>query len=108
MGDLVWLLAAGGLMLIVGLVMIVMGWKIRKHQNMQLIIQYHCERVKEEDKKAYCDGMGAGVIVIGAGIFLSGALAMVFTSLAVFLPMLVGLLVGIGVLAFTIARYNRK
>ena len=107
MSDFVWFLVIGVLLILLSLVFIGLGWLIWKKQRMDLIMSHHCDKVREENKKAYCALAGIGVCIIGVGFALSGICMTFLRSVFVFIPMTVGLLLGITLLAGAVIRYNR-
>ena len=107
MDDLVWYIAVSALFVILGFVFAGLGLVIWKKQKMELIIRYHCDKVKEEDKAAYCTLAGIGVFVIGIGLILSGICSALTQSVLTFIPMAAGLAAGIALLILAGSRYNR-
>ena len=106
MDEMIWFIVISSLFILLGLVFIGLGLAIWKKQKMELIIRYHCERVSEENKPAYCRLAGIGVCVIGTGMILSGICSAFTQSLPVFIPMAAGLAAGIGLLILAGIRYN--
>ena len=49
-----------------------LGWAVWKKGKITLIHSYHYTKVREEDKKAYTGQMGKALTVMGAGILLAG------------------------------------
>ena len=107
MSDLVWFIVIGILFGLLGFVFILLGWQIWKKQKMNLIISYHCDKVRENNKRAYCTRSGIGVFLIGIGFLLSGICTAFSQSVLVFVPMTVGLVFGIALLASAGIKYNR-
>ncbi len=107
MNDLVWFIVIGVLLGLLGLVFIMLGWQIWKKQKMNLIIRHHCDKVSEDNKRAYCTLSGIGVFLIGIGFLLSGICAVLIRSALAFVPMTAGLVSGIALLASAGIRYNR-
>ncbi len=107
MGDLVWFIIIGAMFALLSLLFIWMGLQIWKNQKMDLIISYHCDKVTEDNKRAYCALSGIGIFMIGVGFGLSGILAVVLRSVSVFIPMAVGLGSGIALLTAAVIKYNR-
>ena len=107
MSDLVWFIMIGILFGLLGLVFVILGWQIWKKQKMNLIISYHCDKVNEDNKRAYCTLSGIGVFLIGIGFLLSGICTVLIQSVLVFVPMIVGLVFGIALLASAGIKYNR-
>ena len=107
MSDFAWFLVIGILFALLGLLFVWLGWQIWKKQKMDLIIQYHCDKVTEADKRAYCTLSGIGVLIIGIGFLLSGISSPFIRSVVVFVPMTVGLVSGLALLASASMKYNR-
>ena len=107
MTDTIWFILTGVLFVLLGVLFAVLGWLIWKKQNMNLIIRYHCDKVREENKEAYCKLFGIGVLIMGIGFLLSGICTMFFQSVLTFIPMAAGLVIGIAVLISAMVKYNR-
>ena len=107
MDDIIWFIAVGGLLILLGFVFIRLGLAIWKKQKMELMIRYHCDKVREENKPAYCALSGIGVFVIGIGFILSGICSAFVHSVFAFIPMAAGLAAGIALLNLAGIRYNR-
>ena len=72
MSDFIWFIMIGILFVLLGLIFIWLGWQIREKQRMDLIISYHCDKVSEDNKRAYCTLSGTGILIMGTGFILSG------------------------------------
>ncbi len=107
MRDLVWFIIIGVFFVLLGLLFAGLGWRIWRKQKMDLIISYHCDKVSEENKKAYCTLSGIGVFIMGIGFALSGICTAFLRSVHIFIPMTVGLLSGISLLVSAGIKYNR-
>lgn len=107
MSDLVWFVIVGVMFVLLGLLFLVLGWLIWKKQKMNLIIIYHCDKVSEENRQAYCTLAGVGVFTIGVGFGLSGIATVLLQSVYAFIPMTIGLAAGVALLLWAIVRYNR-
>ena len=107
MNDFVWFLIIGILFELLCVLFLVLGLLIWKRRRTDLIISAHCEKVRDENKAAYCRLFGIGLIVIGIGFGLSGICSVLLQSGLAFLPMAVGLAAGIVLLVSAIVRYNR-
>ena len=92
--------------MLIGIVLIKLGLLIWKKQKIQLIHEYHYEKVSEENKPIFCKNLGIGVLTIGAGIALSGISVFFIDSLLSFILMGIGLIVGISLIIWTIIKYN--
>ena len=92
---------------LVSLLFLVIGWLIWKKERIDLLHDYHRNRVSEEDKKKFCALCGLGVGVIGIGMLLTAVLFAVTGKLWSLAAFVLGFLVVIVVLIRTIAKYNR-
>lgn len=107
MNDYVWFIITGILFVLLGLLFIWLGWQILIKQKMNLIISYHCDKVSEENKRAYCTLSGIGVLIMGLGFLFSAVCLLFSQSLLIFVPMAVGLGLGTALLASAGIKYNR-
>ena len=64
----------GVIFLLIGALMLVIGWLIWKKEKITLVHDYHYARVTEQNKKAFCALMGKGTMIIGAGCVLNGVI----------------------------------
>lgn len=60
------------LMMFLGFLFLILGWRIWKKEQITLIHSYHYTKVSEDDKKFYTEKMGKGIIVVGIGMILTG------------------------------------
>ncbi|MCR5795114.1 MAG: hypothetical protein K6G61_07210 [Solobacterium sp.] len=107
MSDLIWFIMIGILFVLLALVFTCLGWQIWKKQKTELIIRYHCDKVSEENKQAYCTLSGIGVLLMGTGFLLSGICIVITRSAFVFVPMTAGLVLGLILLLTAVLKYNR-
>ena len=107
MSDLTWFIIIGVFFMLLGMIFIVLGLMIGIGKKMNLIISYHCDKVSEENKKAYCSIFGLGVFFIGIGFAVTGILSVVLQSLFALIPMAAGLVLGIAFILAAIIKYNR-
>ena len=91
--------------LAVGALCIVIGSVLWKKQKVSLLHEYHYRNVKKEDIPAYTRLLGIGLIVIGAGICITGAFNC-FESSLWWIPMAVGFAAGILVMNRAQKKYN--
>ena len=91
--------------LIVGAVCIIPGLLLWKKQKLSLLHDYHYKHVKREDIPAYTRQMGLGLILIGAGILLTGLLELTGTALW-WVPLAAGFVAGIVVICRAQKKYN--
>ena len=91
--------------LAVGLLCVVMGLLIWKKQKITLLHGYHYKYVKKADYPAYCRLIGIGLILIGAGIIVTGVFNL-FESSLWWIPILIGFVSGLLVLNNAQKKYN--
>lgn len=91
--------------LAVGAVCIVLGLLLWIKQKVSILHDYHYQHVKQEDLPAYARQMGIGLILIGAGIVITGVLNLVGSALW-WLPLLAGFVLGIIVICIAQKKYN--
>ena len=108
MDDFLWFAVISVLLVCLGSVLIRLGLAIWKKQKMELIIRYHCDRVREENRAAFCTLSGIGVLVMGIGMILSGICVLLTPSPLALLPLAAGLTAGITLLIFAQIRYNHE
>ena len=107
MGDFIWYIIVAALLFVLGILFIVLGLLIWLKLKMNLIISHHCEKVKEENKKAYCRLFGIGVFVIGLGFLLSAVCIPLVKTIFSFIPLTAGIVLGIVLIVSSIVKYNR-
>ena len=90
---------------IVGAICIVMGVLLWKKQKVSILHDYHYKYVKETDIPAYTRQMGIGLIIIGAGIIITGLLNLACSSLW-WISLLAGFVVGLVVMFLAQKKYN--
>ena len=108
MSDFIWFIIIGILFLLISVSFIILGFMIWIKQKMNLIISHHCDKVSERNKKAYCTMFGIGMIIMGAGFGLTGILTFFIHSLLIFVPMTLGLIIGIALIIISGAKYNHS
>ena len=92
---------------LVGLLLLALGWMIWKKERIDLLHDYHRNRVSEEDKKRFCTLCGMGIGVIGLGMLLTAVLFAATGKLWSLFAFVLGFLVGIVMLIGTMVKYNR-
>ena len=92
---------------LVGLLLLALGWMIWKKERIDLLHDYHRNRVSEEDKKRFCTLCGMGIGIIGLGTLLTAVLFAVTGKLWSLFAFVLGFLVGIVMLIGTMLKYNR-
>lgn len=91
--------------LAVGLLCIILGLLLWIRQKVSLIHDYHHKNVKKEDVPAYTRLMGIGLILIGAGICVTGLMNLKESALW-WIPMLIGFAAGLLVTNRAQKKYN--
>lgn len=89
--------------LAVGAICFVLGILLWKKQRITILHDYHCKHVKKDDIPAYTRQMGIGLIIIGAGIIITGLLNLAYSALW-WIPLLAGFVIGL----FAIYRAQKK
>lgn len=84
--------------------MFVLAYLIGVKGKIQLMHDYHYQRVKEEDKKAYTQTIGVGLSIIGIILLLY----MIPTPTMIgTLILIVGFTLGLGVMVYAQYKYNK-
>lgn len=89
----------------VALLCVVIGAILWKKQKVSLVHEYHYKNVKKDDIPAYTRLLGIGLILIGAGICITGVFNL-FESSFWWIPMLVGFIAGLLVMNKAQKKYN--
>ena len=92
---------------LVGLLCVVLGLLIWKKQKIDLLHDYHRDKVSQDNKPAFCKLSGLGILFIGAGILISAVTLPVIESLWSFLPFGVGFILGLSFLLYAGNKYNK-
>ena len=88
-----------------GAALITMGSLIWKKQMVSLLHDYHYRHVKRADIPAYARQVGIGLIIIGAGIIVTGLLNLFYSSVW-WIPLAAGFAAGLIVLYRAQKKYN--
>ena len=89
----------------VGALLVILGLLIWKKEKVSILHDYHYKNVKTEDIPAYTRQMGIGLIIIGAGIIITGLLNLVYSSLW-WIPLAAGFDLGLIVIYMAQKKYN--
>lgn len=108
MDDKVWFIVIGAIFIVIGIIFIRLGLIIWIRQRMDLILRYHMDKVKEENKIAFCRLAGIGLLIIGAGMMFSGIWIMITGGLLSFIPMACGIVLGTVMIFASVIRYNKQ
>ncbi|WP_242996520.1 DUF3784 domain-containing protein [Coprococcus sp. AF21-14LB] len=93
-------------MSLIGILCLYLGWEIWKKEKITLIHDYHHKRVKDIDKKAYTGQMGKGMLIIGAGVMLTGIVDFITTSLFGWCFFVIGFSIGLVMMTHAQIKYN--
>ena len=89
----------------VGVCCIVLGLLLWRKQKLSILHEYHYQHVKQEDVPAYTRQMGIGLLLIGAGICVTGLLNLAESSLW-WIPLTAGFAAGLTVICRAQYKYN--
>ncbi|MCR5307194.1 MAG: DUF3784 domain-containing protein [Oscillospiraceae bacterium] len=92
----------------VGLLCIRSGVLLWKRQRIGLLHDYHTDAVWDGDIPDYTRGMGLGMILIGAGILLTGMICFAFDTPAGGLCLPAGLAAGLPLMLRAQKRYGGR
>ena len=90
----------------VGVLLTVLGLLIWKKEKINLLHDYHRDKVKDEDKKAFCKLSGSGVFIIGAALLMTGVVLAFTDSAFSFIVFGIGFILGISLLVSAGKKYN--
>lgn len=89
----------------VGAICIILGVLLWKKQLVSLLHDYHYRHVKKDDIPAYTRQMGTGLMIIGAGIIVTGLLDLARSSLW-WIPLSAGFVLGLVIMYKAQKKYN--
>ena len=92
--------------LAVGILLIALGLAIWTKRRIGLIHEYHTGNVKAEDIPAYTRAMGIGLIVMGAGLCVTGVLSIFVQGPVCALALAPGFVAGFIIFHKAQMRYN--
>ena len=90
----------------VGLLISVFGFLIWKKEKINLLHDYHYDKVKEKDKKAFCTLSGIGVLLVGAGLLITAVILAFTESLLSYIAFGSCFIAGVTLLIIA-GKYNR-
>ena len=90
----------------VGLLCIILGLLLWKKQKLSVLHDYHYQNVKQEDIPAYSRAMGIGLILIGAGICLTGVIDLLTRSALCWIAFVAGFAAGMIIMGKAQKKYN--
>lgn len=94
------------LMIVLGFIFFILGWRIWKREQITLIHSYHYTKVSKTDKKAYTEKIGKGVIIIGMGIILTGIIDFVTHTAYGWVCFGIGFVWGFAIILIAQKKYN--
>ena len=89
------------------LVFIYLGCLMWKKEKITLLHSYHYDKVSPSDKKVFCKISGWGVIFIGIGLWVTAIIIGITDSALSFIAFALGFVVGLALLIYAGAKYNR-
>ena len=92
---------------VVGIITLVLGLLIWLGERISLLHGYHYDCVKDEDKKAFCTLMGAGVSLLGISLIISAILLLITHSVLSFLGVGAGFAIGLPPIIYAENKYNK-
>ena len=84
-----------------------LGCLMWKKEKITLLHSYHYDKVSPSDKKVFCKISGWGVISIGIGLLVTAIIIGITGSALSFIAFALGFVVGLVLLIYVGAKYNR-
>ena len=92
---------------VLALVFIYLGCLMWKKEKITLLHSYHYDKVSPSDKKVFCKISGWGVIFVGIGLLVTAIIIGITDSALSFIAFALGFVVGLALLIYAGAKYNR-
>ena len=92
---------------VLALVFIYLGCLMWKKEKITLLHSYHYNKVSQSDKKVFCKISGWGVSFIGIGLLVTAIIIGIADSALSFIAFAIGFVVGLALLIYAGAKYNR-
>ena len=93
---------------ILGVIFTAVGYLIWTKEKITLLHEYHYDKVRPIDQKAFCRLSGWGVISIGVGLLITAVIIGMTDSAWSFLAFAAGMASGIELLIHAGKKYNRR
>ncbi|MDD8048237.1 MAG: DUF3784 domain-containing protein [Thomasclavelia sp.] len=93
-------------MIIIGVLMLVIGYLLVFKQKINLLHSYHYKRVQEKDKPTVCRYTGLGNIIIGIGMIVEPIFAYLISETVGLIICCVFVGVGVIIAVLVIMKYN--
>ena len=90
-----------------GIVFCLLGYLIWRKQKITLLHDYHYDKVSTEDKEAFCELAGKGVLIIGVSLLITALIIGITDSPWSFIVFAIGFVLGMRMLIMAENRYNR-
>ncbi len=91
----------------VGIVCAVLGLLLWKKEMINILHDYHVDKVREEDKKAFCTLSGIGLLAVGAGLIVTAVLLWCTEKASSFIVFALCFAAGLALMIAAGVRYNR-
>ena len=91
--------------LIIAAVFVVLGLLVWIKQKVSVLHEYQYKYVKREDIPAYTRQIGMGLVIIGAGIGVTGILNLLYSAFW-WVPLLLGFVIGLIVIIRAQKKFN--
>ena len=92
---------------VVGIIFLVMGILFIKYKKIELLHDYHRDKIKEEDKNVVCNFCGTGMIIIAVGMIATAVIFGITEDMLSLIPFGVCFLVGLSIMLYTTLKYNK-
>ena len=102
-GKIIGILITGG----IGGLFIVLGFLLWKKQMINLLHDYHVDKVTPENRKAFCRLTGMGLIVIGVGLVITAVILGITDSAHSFILFAACFVIGLIIMIAAGMKYNR-
>lgn len=91
----------------IGVLFVILGLLLWKKDMITLMHDYHCDKVTDENRHAFCALSGIGMLCIGAGLLITAVLLGITNSAWSFLAFAAGFVVGLPMMIRAVSKYNR-
>ena len=99
------LIVACSIEIVIGALIVALGLLIWLKKMLKLLHAYHYKKVKEKDVPAYARMVGIALVLVGAGIAVTGVLDLVHVALW-WVSLVVGIASGLTLLVVAQKKYN--
>ena len=91
----------------IGILIIVLGWLLWKKEKINILHDYHVNKVSSENKTAFCRLSGSGFILIGSGLLITSVILSITDAAYSFICFAVCFIIGLLMLIAAGMKYNR-